>query len=98
MKRKASTPSLFASFALSTLLSHMSALLLCTGLVHTKEYTVVLPLTPLALHAGYIGEFEFVDDHRGGKIVVELNGRCVCVMECLAASLTSAKSPPSPTV
>ena len=24
---------------------------------------------------GYIGEFEFVDDHRGGKIVVELNGR-----------------------
>lgn len=25
--------------------------------------------------AGYIGEFEFVDDHRSGKIVVELNGR-----------------------
>ena len=25
--------------------------------------------------AGYIGEFEIVDDHRGGKIVVELNGR-----------------------
>ena len=25
--------------------------------------------------AGYIGEFEYVDDHRGGKIVVELNGR-----------------------
>jgi small subunit ribosomal protein S15Ae len=25
--------------------------------------------------AGYIGEFEFVDDHRAGKIVVELNGR-----------------------
>uniref|UniRef100_A0A0E0CKH1 Small ribosomal subunit protein uS8c n=1 Tax=Oryza meridionalis TaxID=40149 RepID=A0A0E0CKH1_9ORYZ len=24
---------------------------------------------------GYIGEFEFVDDHRSGKIVVELNGR-----------------------
>lgn len=24
---------------------------------------------------GYIGEFEFVDDHRGGKLVVELNGR-----------------------
>ncbi|KAG5557923.1 hypothetical protein RHGRI_007989 [Rhododendron griersonianum] len=23
---------------------------------------------------GYIGEFEFVDDHRSGKIVVELNG------------------------
>ena len=25
--------------------------------------------------SGYIGEFEYVDDHRGGKIVVELNGR-----------------------
>jgi hypothetical protein len=25
--------------------------------------------------AGYIGEFELVDDHRAGKIVVELNGR-----------------------
>lgn len=24
---------------------------------------------------GYIGEFEIVDDHRGGKIVVFLNGR-----------------------
>ncbi|KAG8090479.1 hypothetical protein GUJ93_ZPchr0011g28146 [Zizania palustris] len=27
------------------------------------------------LTTGYIGEFEFVDDHRSGKIVVELNGR-----------------------
>jgi small subunit ribosomal protein S15Ae len=26
-------------------------------------------------YAGYIGEFEYVDDHRSGKIVVELNGR-----------------------
>jgi small subunit ribosomal protein S15Ae len=25
--------------------------------------------------SGYIGEFEVVDDHRSGKIVVELNGR-----------------------
>ena len=24
---------------------------------------------------GYIGEFEIVDDHRAGKIVIELNGR-----------------------
>ena len=31
---------------------------------------------PLPPHPqGYIGEFEFVDDHRAGKIVVELNGR-----------------------
>ena len=27
------------------------------------------------LVAGYIGEFEIVDDHRSGKIVVQLNGR-----------------------
>jgi small subunit ribosomal protein S15Ae len=27
------------------------------------------------LLAGYIGEFEIVDDHRSGKIVVQLNGR-----------------------
>ncbi|THU65989.1 hypothetical protein C4D60_Mb05t09480 [Musa balbisiana] len=26
-------------------------------------------------YSGYIGEFEYVDDHRAGKIVVELNGR-----------------------
>jgi ribosomal protein S8 len=24
---------------------------------------------------GYIGEFEIIDDHRGGKVVVQLNGR-----------------------
>lgn len=33
------------------------------------------PRRKIANFAGYIGEFEFVDDHRGGKIVVELNGR-----------------------
>ena len=27
------------------------------------------------LLVGYIGEYECVDDHRAGKIVVELNGR-----------------------
>ena len=29
----------------------------------------------LVVFVGYIGEFEYVDDHRAGKIVVELNGR-----------------------
>ena len=24
---------------------------------------------------GYIGEFELIDDHRAGKIVIQLNGR-----------------------
>ena len=33
-----------------------------------------LSLTP-QLSTGYIGEFEIVDDHRSGKIVVQLNGR-----------------------
>jgi len=26
-------------------------------------------------YLGYIGEFEFIDDHRAGKIVIQLNGR-----------------------
>lgn len=25
--------------------------------------------------SGYIGEFEIIDDHRSGKIVIQLNGR-----------------------
>lgn len=29
----------------------------------------------MTFFVGYIGEFEMVDDHRNGKIVVNLNGR-----------------------
>lgn len=29
---------------------------------------------------GYIGEFEEVDDHRNGKIVIQLNGRYVFLL------------------
>jgi len=29
----------------------------------------------LTYSLGYIGEFEEVDDHRSGKIVIQLNGR-----------------------
>ncbi|GFH12596.1 40S ribosomal protein S15a, partial [Haematococcus lacustris] len=36
---------------------------------------VVIKFLQLMQRHGYIGEFELVDDHRGGKIVVELNGR-----------------------
>jgi len=36
---------------------------------------VVIKFLQLMQKHGYINEFEFVDDHRGGKIVVELNGR-----------------------
>lgn len=35
----------------------------------------VRDLSSLNVRAGYIGEFEVVDDHRSGKIVVELIGR-----------------------
>jgi small subunit ribosomal protein S15Ae len=33
------------------------------------------PLTNTPPHSGYIGEFDLIDDHRSGKIVVQLNGR-----------------------
>ncbi|KAK9841427.1 hypothetical protein WJX74_005576 [Apatococcus lobatus] len=36
---------------------------------------VVIKFLQVMMRHGYIGEFEFVDDHRAGKIVVELNGR-----------------------
>jgi small subunit ribosomal protein S15Ae len=36
---------------------------------------VVIKFLQVMMRHGYIGEFEFVDDHRGGKLVVELNGR-----------------------
>ncbi|DBA68642.1 hypothetical protein WJX82_010015 [Trebouxia sp. C0006] len=36
---------------------------------------VVIKFLQVMMKHGYIGEFEYVDDHRGGKIVVELNGR-----------------------
>lgn len=41
------------------------------------EFLLVLPNIVLFANcvSGYIGEFEYVDDHRSGKIVVELNGR-----------------------
>lgn len=36
---------------------------------------VVIKFLQLMQKHNYIGEFELVDDHRAGKIVVELNGR-----------------------
>lgn len=36
---------------------------------------VVIKFLQVMQKHGYIGEFEMVDDHRSGKIVVELNGR-----------------------
>jgi len=36
---------------------------------------VIVKFLQTMMKHGYIGEFEIVDDHRGGKIVVELVGR-----------------------
>ncbi len=42
---------------------------------HSSKHTPtrIKPLT--RLREGYIGEYEEVDDHRSGKIVIQLNGR-----------------------
>merc|ERR1712179_502635 len=43
-------------------------------LLRPGSKVVVKFLTVMMKH-GYIGEFEVIDDHRGSKIVVNLNGR-----------------------
>ncbi|CAB4065781.1 RP-S15Ae [Lepeophtheirus salmonis] len=43
-------------------------------LFRPSSMVIVCSLTVMMKH-GYIGEFEVVDDHRGGKIVVNLTGR-----------------------
>ncbi|TYJ51434.1 40S ribosomal protein S22-A [Cryptococcus floricola] len=43
-------------------------------LIHPSSKVVVKVLSVMQKH-GYIGEFEVIDDHRGGKIVIQLNGR-----------------------
>nr|CDJ89404.1 Ribosomal protein S8 domain containing protein [Haemonchus contortus] len=43
-------------------------------LIRPASKVIVRFLTVMMRH-GYIGEFEIVDDHRAGKIVVNLNGR-----------------------
>lgn len=39
------------------------------------SFTMLTTLWFCFRRAGYINEFEYIDDHRSGKIVVELNGR-----------------------
>lgn len=36
---------------------------------------VIVKFLQVMMKHGYIGEFEIIDDHRAGKIVVNLNGR-----------------------
>ncbi|KAG7580022.1 hypothetical protein FFLO_00230 [Filobasidium floriforme] len=43
-------------------------------LIRPASKVVVKVLSVMQKH-GYIGEFELIDDHRGGKIVIQLNGR-----------------------
>ncbi|TVY32644.1 40S ribosomal protein S22 [Lachnellula subtilissima] len=43
-------------------------------LIHPSSKVIVKFLSVMQKH-GYIGEFEEVDDHRSGKIVIQLNGR-----------------------
>ncbi|GAA5809897.1 ribosomal 40S subunit protein S22A [Mucor flavus] len=43
-------------------------------LVRPSSKVIVKFLTVMQKH-GYIGEFEIIDDHRSGKIVIQLNGR-----------------------
>lgn len=43
--------------------------------VMTRPSSKVMKFLLVMQKHGYIGEFEFLDNHRDGKIVVELNGR-----------------------
>ncbi|KAI8058176.1 40S ribosomal protein S22-A [Syncephalis plumigaleata] len=43
-------------------------------LIRPSSKVIVKFLSVMQRH-GYIGEFEIVDDHRSGKIVIQLNGR-----------------------
>jgi hypothetical protein len=55
--------------------------MICGLLIHYLSYISFIPATPFGREytdpcsSGYIGEFEIVDDHRSGKVVVQLNGR-----------------------
>jgi small subunit ribosomal protein S15Ae len=42
---------------------------------HPCHHISQLARRAISVTAGYIGEFEIVDDHRSGKIVVSLTGR-----------------------
>lgn len=43
-------------------------------LIRPSSKVIIRFLTVMQKH-GYIEEFEYIDDHRSGKIVVQLNGR-----------------------
>ena len=43
--------------------------------VYSAATTKICFMHTLTYSPGYIGEFEEVDDHRNGKVVIQLNGR-----------------------
>lgn len=43
--------------------------------LNVKDLLSALQTSLTFVSKGYIGEFEYIDDHRAGKIVVNLNGR-----------------------
>ncbi|KAH9814473.1 ribosomal protein S8 [Melampsora americana] len=43
-------------------------------LIRPSSKVIIRFLTVMQKH-GYIDEFEYIDDHRAGKVVVQLNGR-----------------------
>ena len=53
---------------------------------------VIVKFLELMQKHGYVSEFEEVDDHRGGKIVVQLNGRFVILSRSCRAWITGTES------
>jgi len=52
---------------------------------------VVIKFLRVMQKKGYVGEFEIVDDHRAGKIIINLNGRlnkCGCISPRFDISVT----------
>lgn len=66
-------------------IQHDHSPLSCRYIIHLRRSYTFSDLFPdvtrliirnMLIHSpGYIGEFEEVDDHRSGKIVIQLNGR-----------------------
>lgn len=52
---------------------------------------VIVKFLTVMMKHGYIGEFEIIDDHRAGKIVVNLNGRLNKVIHSLHSNFISNK-------
>lgn len=67
-----------------TLLGALISMIHVQVLIRPSSKVIVKFLTVMMKH-GYINEFEIVDDHRAGKIVVHLNGRLNKV--CLSINL-----------